>query len=83
MAKNELSVNCVLVPVNCTVQLHIHDKGVIIITSNIFPGEPETTLHIYVHCSVKVTSDHRTKFTAHIKQMPLCTSFCQQFKTDL
>jgi len=40
-ATNELSVNCVLLPGNCTDQLHIHES-VIIITSNIFPGERRT-----------------------------------------
>jgi hypothetical protein len=72
-ATNEMSVNCVLLPGNCTDQLHIHES-VIIITSNILRGEPETTLYIYifiyVHSSVKVTSDHRTKCTAHIMQIP-------------
>ena len=46
-ATNELSVNCVLLPGNCTDQLHIHES-VIIITSNIFPGEPELTLYIFM-----------------------------------
>ena len=74
-ATNELSVNGVLLPGNCTDQLHIHESA-IIITSNIFPGEPESTIYIYiyiyiyVHYTVKVTSDHRTKCTAYIKQIP-------------
>jgi len=44
---NKLSVNGVLLSGNCTDQLHIHES-VIIISSNIFPGEPEPTTYVFM-----------------------------------